>query len=132
MRRILLVTLVALLAAVAPVLTPTAAIAQSGLYSGTWTSTDHDGSSQELVISGSGNGAYGMFLFDDAATSACGGAPARFVGSGVADGDTLVMFGTIVCLPGGNVVRHRIAIAFEYSSGDDTLTDETGVTWDRS
>ena len=96
------------------------------------TSVDIDGSSQQLRISGSGQGRYGTVLFDDSASQACGGAPARFVGSGSADGTTLQMTGTVVCLPGGNVLGSRITLSFVYSPTTDTLTDESGVVWYRS
>jgi len=108
------------------------ASAQQGVLSGTWTSVDIDGSSQQLRISGSGQGRYGTVLFDDSASQACGGAPARFVGSGSADGTTLQMTGTVVCLPGGNVLGSRITLSFVYSPTTDTLTDESGVVWYRS
>jgi len=108
------------------------ASAQQGVLSGTWTSVDIDGSSQQLRISGSGQGRYGTVLFDDSASQACGGAPARFVGSGSADGTTLQMTGTVVCLPGGNVLGSRITLSFVHSTTTDTLTDESGVVWYRS
>ena len=133
MRRFLFAVLCSVLVAVTSVgAAGDAVAAQDGVFRGTWTSTDHDGSSQELTIRGSGQGGYAMFLFDDSATGACGGAPAYFVGTGVADGDTLVMYGTLTCLPGGNVIRSRISIEFGYSPALDTLIDETGVTWHRA
>jgi len=109
-----------------------AATAKAGALSGTWTSIDNDGSSQTLDITGSGQGSYAMFLTDDSATSACGGALAKLVGSGTSDGDLLQMSGALVCLPGGNVLRGRVGILFVYAPATDTLTDETGVTWHRS
>jgi hypothetical protein len=109
-----------------------AVAAQDSVFDGTWTSTDLDGSNQSLSVSGSGQGALAMFLFDDAATNACGGRPARLVGTGVPDGDSLVMSGTLTCVPGGNVLRFRISFGFEYSPATDTLTDESGVTWNRA
>ena len=108
-----------------------AVAAQDSVFSGTWTSTDLDGSSQVLTITGSGHGTHAMFLFDDSATGACDGAPARVVGTGRADGNTLVMFGTLTCVPGGNVLRGRLTFALEYSPASDTLIDESGVVWRR-
>jgi hypothetical protein len=108
------------------------ASAASGDLAGTWTSTDTDGSSQTLDVSGSGNNSYSMYLFDDSATSACGGAPAKLVGTGVLDGNDLTMTGALVCLPGGNQLRFRIDYGFVYSAGTDTLTDDAGVVWTRS
>ena len=109
-----------------------AVAAQDSVFSGTWTSTDFDGSNQELTIRGSGKGALSAFLFDDSATGACDGSPAFLPGTGFADGNTLVVTGTLTCVPGGNVLRFRISVAFEYSPGTDTLTDEFGVVWSRA
>jgi hypothetical protein len=40
--------------------------------------------------------------------------------------------GTLVCLPGGNVFRSRLAIGFGYDAGTDTLTDSFGIVWHRA
>jgi hypothetical protein len=132
MRRIVFAIFSALLIAVVSVVAPTSAVARPGELAGSWTSTDTDGSSQTLAVRGSGQGVYSVFLVDDAATSACDGAPAMFVGSGTFDGETLAVFGTLTCMPGGNVFRTRIPFEFTYSAGTDTLTDFTGVTWTRA
>jgi len=132
MRRFLFAVICSFLVAVSSVGAAGQAVAaQDNVFSGTWTSTDLDGSNQVLTIRGSGNGSLAMFLFDDSATGACDGAPAYVVGSGRPDGDTLVLFGTLTCQPGGNVIRGRLTFAFEYSAGSDTLTDESGVVWTR-
>jgi hypothetical protein len=102
-------------------------------FRGRWTSTDFDGSHQMLDIRGAGRtGHYALSLFDDSATTACEGSPAHLRGSGVVDGDSLVMTGTLVCRPGGNPLRFRTSLAFTYDPGTDTLTDESGVAWDRA
>ena len=132
MRRIVFAILSAVLIAVVSLVAPTSASAGPGELAGTWTSTDTDGSSQTLTVRGSGEGAYSVFLVDDAATSACGGAPARLVGPGAFDGETLAVFGTLTCLPAGNVFRTRIPFELTYSAETDTLTDFTGVTWTRA
>lgn len=132
MNRISLVGTASALVAAASVLAPAQASAKGGVLAGTWTSTDTDGSSQVLEIRGSGEGSYSMSLEDDSATNACGGDPAMFTGKGTAEGNVLPMVGTLVCLPGGNVVRHRLVITFEYAPATDTLSDETGVTWHRA
>jgi hypothetical protein len=103
---------------------------QSGVFAGRWSSVDTDGSHQTLRITGSGNGSYGMVLYDDAA-SVCGGAPTLFVGSGHVDGDELVMAGALACQPGGNVLHGVVQIGYSYDAGSDTLTDFFGVTWTR-
>ena len=108
-----------------------AATAAPGDVAGHWTSIDNDGSSQTLDVRGSGNNVYSMFLYDDSATSACDGDPARLTGTGVLDGDLLVMNGALTCQPGGNPLRFHIDFAFVYSAGSDTLTDLSGVVWHR-
>lgn len=99
---------------------------------GTWTSTDTDGSSQWLAIRGGGSDTYAMTLYDEVASSACGGAPARVAGTGRTDGDELTMSGTLTCAPGGNVFRTRLSLAFTYDVATGTLTDFSGVVWHRS
>jgi len=108
------------------------ASAASGPLAGTWTSVDNDGSNQVLDISGSGNRAYSMAYVDDSATSACGGDPARISGPGFVEGEDVLMVGSIVCLPGGNGLRERISIYFDYDAGSDTLTDDFGIVWHRA
>ena len=108
------------------------ASAAPGDLAGTWTSIDLDGSSQQLTVNGSGSHRYSMFLYDDEATSACDGNPARLTGTGELDGDTLTMTGSLTCLPGGNALRFRIDYVFVYSAGSDTLTDDAGVVWYRA
>jgi hypothetical protein len=106
--------------------------ANQGPFLGTWTSVDTDGSDQWLRINGGGSDHYAMYLYDESATVACGGAPARVTGSGTADGDDLLMRGALTCAPGGNVVRGRLALDFHFDSATDTLTDFSGVVWHRS
>lgn len=120
-----------LLAAETALLAPPASAAQ-GELAGTWASIDLDGSNQTLRITGAGAPAYAMFLSDDATSGACGGPPAKLVGSGRVDGDELLMRGVLVCLPGGNPVgREQFYFAFEHDDAADTLTDSTGVVWHR-
>jgi hypothetical protein len=120
----------AILACGSVILAPTAWAAGGGLAD-TWTSVDTDGSDQTLSITGSGGKAYAMVYDDDSAT-VCNGAPARIVGPGFVDGSDVVMEGTLVCLPGGNPFRSRLAIGFRYDAGTDTLTDSFGVVWHRA
>jgi hypothetical protein len=133
MRRIVLVaTCLVVLATVVPAATISAS-AQGDLFRGTWTSVDTDSSHQSLRIQASGErGRHAMFLFDDSATAACSGSPASFKGVGVADGNLLLMRGTLTCRPGGNPIGGRISLEFEYDPGTDTISDETGVIWHRS
>lgn len=121
-----------LLFAIASVLMAPSATAAGGALAGSWTSVDSDGSNQTLDIMGSGNHTYSMIYFDESATSACGGNPARVSGPGFVDGNELLQVGSIVCLPGGNDFRTRIAISYVYDPGTDTLTDAFGIVWHRA
>lgn len=91
---------------------------------------DLDGSHQTLDVRGSGH--HAMFLFDESATTACNGTPAHVQGSGVVDGNSLVMTGPLTCVPGGNPLRGPVSLGFQYDPGTDTLTDDSGVTWYRA
>ena len=121
-----------ILAAASAVIAPAAASATSGSLAGTWTSIDADGSNQTLEISGSGLNVYAMTYVDESATSACGGNPAQLSGPGFVDGSDLVMVATLVCRPGGNDLRTRISIRFDYDAGTDTLTDAFEIVWQRA
>lgn len=132
MKRTLLSTALSLFFAVASVAVAPSATAADGPLAGSWTSVDSDGSQQTLEIMGSGNHTYSMIYFDESATSACGGDPARVSGPGFVDGDELLQIGNIVCLPGGNDFRTRIAISYVYDHGTDTLTDAFGIVWHRA
>ena len=129
-----LLTGVAVLTASAALLGPatsaTAAGGGTGALAGTWSSIDTDGSHQTLSITGSGNGVYSMVYVDDSATT-CGGDPARLSGPGFVDGDDVLMVAPLVCLPGGNQFRDRLAVGFQYDSGTDTLIDDFGIVWSR-
>ena len=127
------VTAGAALVAGSMLVAPAAASAASDAFRGTWTSTDLDGSSQWLAIGGSGTtGLHSARLFDDSATSVCGGAPASVEGRGTTAGNTLTMTGVLTCRPGGNLLRFRISLDFVYSPRRDVLTDSFGVLWRRS
>lgn len=133
MQKNLLVIACSVVLAAAALGSPTAASPRDDEFRGTWTSIDIDGSHQKLDIGGSGRrGRHSMFLFDDSATTACGGSPAHVVGSGVVDGNRLLMRGTLTCKPGGNPLGGRTSIRFVYRPATDTLTDNSGVTWHRT
>lgn len=132
MRRTLTGMVLGTLLTTTGLLTATSAAAAGGPLAGTWTSVDTDGSNQTLDIAGSGARVYSMVYVDDAATDACGGDPARITGPGHVEGDGVVMVGTLTCSPGGNPLRHRIALGFAYDGSDDTLTDDFGIVWHRT
>ena len=109
------------------------ASASGGRLAGLWTSVDIDGSNQTLTIKGAGNPAYSMVLRDDFTSGACDGPPAKVVGHGRAAGNDLFIFGTMVCLHGGNPIPgERISFGLEYDVATDTLTDSAGVVWERT
>lgn len=123
---------VSMLTVGAVVLAPLAS-ATAGDLAGTWASVDVDGSNQTLQIKGAGNLVYSMFLRDDFTSGSCGGPAAKLVGHAVTDGNGLFMLGTLVCHHGGNPFPgERIFFSFEYDAATDTLTDFTGVVWERS
>lgn len=106
--------------------------AAAGGFAGSWTATDTlDGSSMSLSVRGGGGGHWAVREVDSAA-SVCGGVPAAVTGPGSLDGNVLVVPSTLTCMPGGNILRERIALTFVYSSGNDTLTDNDGVVWHRA
>jgi hypothetical protein len=105
--------------------------AAAGGFAGSWIATDTlDGSRLSLSVRG-GGGHYAVREVDSAAT-VCGGAPASVTGPGTVDGDVLVVPVTLVCLPGGNILRERIVISFTYRPGTDSLIDNDGVVWRRA
>ena len=133
MRRVAVHAICSAILAAVLLAAPATASPGDDVFRGTWTSVDIDGSNQTLDIQGSGRtGHHAMFLFDDSATTSCGGSPAHAQGPGVVDGNTLVMTGTLTCKPGGNPLRFRIALGFHYHQGTDTLTDDAGVIWYRA
>jgi len=120
----------------AAVVGPTvAASAATDVFVGTWTSIDNDGSHQSLFIMGSGaRGRHAVFVVDDAATVACGGAPAHVQGSGRVEGNVLSWFFTVTC-PGTGAPPFTGRTgpgSFTYRVGTDTLRDDAGVIWHRS
>ena len=111
----------------------TPAAAAPGNLAGTWTSVDLDGSNQTMRIRGAGKPVYAVTLRDDFTSGICGGPPAKLVGHGAVDGDELLVRGPLVCLHAGNPVPgERILLSFEYDAGTDTLTDASGVVWERA
>ena len=133
MGKMALATAGAALAVGSMLVAPTTASATSDAFRGTWTSTDFDGSNQWLAIGGSGTaGLHSVRLFDDSATSVCGGSPATAEGQGTTAGNILTMTGVLTCRPGGNPLRFRITVEYVYSPEPDTLTDSFGVVWQRS
>ena len=115
---------------------PTAAASASkDAFVGTWTSIDTDGSNQVLFIMGAGaRGRHAVMVEDDAATVACGGAPAHVQGSGTVERNVLSWFFTVSSPGTGRPPFHGRTGpgSFTYRSGTDTLIDDAGVIWHRS
>jgi len=132
MRKLMLLITCALALTLTATGPSSASPAHTDVFQGTWTSTDNDGSQQQLDIRGSAPGTHAMSLYDDSASVACDGSPAHVQGTGSVEGTTLLMTGTLTCQPGGNWLTGRISLSFTYSPGTDTLTDESGITWVRS
>ncbi len=133
MRRIVLVGMCSVVLAAVVLAVGASASPRDDVFRGSWTSIDIDGSHQTLKIRGSGqSGHHAIVLVDDSATTACHGSPARFKGSGLVDGDRLLMTGTLTCMPGGNRLRGRTFLGFVYDPGAETLSDDSGVTWYRA
>jgi hypothetical protein len=111
-------------------LAPAVSAADPG-FTGTWISTDTDGSTQGLAV---GRGSTPAVTYQDFFASSCadGGAPStHFVatGRGSIDGSSMwVDFRNGGC---GRAMTGPFGFAFSYDSGSDTLTDDFGVTWYR-
>jgi hypothetical protein len=111
-------------------LAPAVSAADTG-FAGTWLSIDTDGSTQALAI---GRGSTPAVTYQDFYAGSCAGdgAPsAHFVatGRGTVDGEFLA-----VEFRNGRCGRHMIGpfgLGFAYNGGNDSLTDDFGITWYR-
>jgi hypothetical protein len=106
---------------------------------GTWVSTDTDGSSQTMKIRAEGAEAYGVVLNDDAAT-VCSGAPATLTGTGQIEGAELVLPAPVLTCDDGTTPVPVDGSSLEeavrdytlvYDSESATLTDNFGIRWQR-
>jgi hypothetical protein len=124
---------------------PTTYAGGSQPFVGTWVSTDSDGSSQTMEIEPSRGGEHEVVIHDDAATAACGGAPATLTGSGrPQNGAMLVIAVELTCDDGSTPVpmsdpesarelRETLAnLTFVHDPATDELTDSLGVVWRRA
>lgn len=129
-RRALVVALVALGALF--VVAPVSAAPTSTQFTGIWVSTDTDGSSQMLIVSG---GRSPSVVYQDFYASGCdtfGGPSTHWVaaGKGRVDGDTLwVGFHKSGC---GWFGKGGYGDFYAYDAGTDTLVDQFGITWYRA
>lgn len=105
---------------------------------GNWVSQDRDGSSQVLSLGYGGDGSYSLTLVDDGAT-ACGTGTndvplyaANASGSATFDGTTLSASFEVICQNADATNLGGFEFAWTYDAASDTLTDVTGVIWQRS
>jgi hypothetical protein len=116
---------------VGQLLAATALAAGPGPFKGLWTSTDTDGSTQMLSVSG---GATPSVVFQDFYASVCdrfGGPSTHWVsaGTGEVDGDDLVVgFHKSGC---GSFSIGAYVDLWTYQPGSDTLIDTAGIVWSR-
>jgi len=128
-RRILAVFGAALLILVTA--TAAAAAAPNSAFTGLWVSTDTDGSTQLLKVSG---GTTPSVLYQDFYASVCANNGSRSVhwtasGTGTVDGDALfASFKTSGC---GSFGIGAYESPWFYDGATDTLTDPYDVTWYR-
>ncbi len=117
--------------AMALFITASSVSAAGSVFSGTWLSTDFDGSTQALVVSG---GTSPRVTYEDFYASSCdvNGFPATHwvsAGVGSVDGNTLsVDFHKSGC---GIFSIGAYSDAWFYDPATDTLTDSFGITWSR-
>jgi hypothetical protein len=129
-RRLVLGTGILALALALPALT--LAAAPAGPFTGSWVSTDYDGSHQTLVVS---SGKRPSVIFQDFYANGCdtfGGPATHWVsaGTGSVDGDVLwISFRKSGC---GNFLSGGYEDAVTYDAGSDTLTDSADIVWTRS
>ena len=108
------------------------AVAPTSAFTGTWESTDFDGSHQTLLVSA---GARPSVVYQDFYASSCdtfAGPSTHWVASGVGevDGDILwISFHKSGC---GNFLQGGYDDWYWYDSGTDTLTDSVGIIWTRT
>ena len=108
------------------------AAAPTSSFTGTWVSTDGDGSHQTLVVSA---GNRPSVVYQDFYASGCdnfGGPATHWVGAGTGsvDGDVLyVSFHKSGC---GAFLMGGYEDYFTYDAGTNTLTDSFGIVWTRS
>jgi hypothetical protein len=121
-----------------PLPAPTSLVEEpSSVFSGSWISTDTDGSVQTVALATSVDQSVHMALHDSAASRACANAGADVTGSGELDsgGDLVVTLSKVTCDDGSAPsvsVQDLGSYIFSYDSENDRLTDNFGVVWSRA
>lgn len=129
-RRLIIATAALVIAFAIPGVTAAAPAASA--FSGTWISTDFDGSAQLLIVSG---GAHPSVVYQDFYASGCdtfGGPATHWVAAGSAtiEGDILLAdFRKSGC---GTFLQGGYQDWLVYDPGTDTLTDSAGIEWSRA
>lgn len=108
------------------------AAAPTSPFTGSWASTDNDGSHQTLVVS---SGRRPSVVYQDFYASGCdnfAGPDTHWVGAGtgfVEDGVLWVSFRKSGC---GTFLQGGYEDYYTYDSGSDTLIDSFGIVWYRA
>ena len=111
---------------------PVGAAPATSAFTGTWVSTDYDGSAQTLSVS---TGSTPSVVFQDFYASSCdtfAGPATHWVasGRGFVEGDELMaVFHKSGC---GTFQKGGYVDFLFYDAGTDTLEDTAGITWYRS
>lgn len=129
-RRSLMMAVMALVLAIGA--SPVSAARPATGFTGIWTSTDYDGSTQMLIVS---SGSSPSVVYQDFYASGCDNAGVTTThwtaaGRGFVDGDTLlVSFHKSGC---GWFIQGGYDDGYTYDGGSDTLEDLAGITWHRA
>lgn len=108
------------------------AAAPTSSFTGSWTSTDTDGSHQTLVVS---SGVRPSVVYQDFYASGCdnfGGPATHWVGAGTAIVEDGVLWASFHKSGCGSFLLGGYEDYFVYDAGADTLTDSFGIVWTRS
>jgi hypothetical protein len=112
--------------------TPVSAASPATSFTGLWTSTDFDGSTQTLTVA---SGSSPSVVYQDFYASGCdnAGQPTTHwtaSGRGFVDGDTLeISFHKSGC---GRFLQGGYDDMYVYDGGSDTLVDTVGIIWYRA
>jgi hypothetical protein len=107
----------------------------TSVFTGLWTSTDTDGSTQYLTVSGGGSTVNVSYVDDFGSVCVNNGAMSTvFTGksTGTVDGNTLeATFTSARC--GSTYLDSVVGTtnSWTYDQGTDTLLDNFGITWER-
>ena len=134
MKRLLVLSTVILLIST---ITFTSVLAAQDPFVGAWTSTDHDGSFQTLVIGNGPDDTYHVRYYDFGASS-CGINPntgelytASYQGFLTGEDGSLMGEVPVYCITHPPKLLGSYYISYEYDDVTDTIIDSGGVEWTR-